>query len=98
MIIKLTARYAMKREVAALRGRFFRGVCPISNRAKEFERLEPPGPPGRPILCLSKDVYGFSPAPESVRGFRFFDTQGGNTRTCVQKGGAGERLSADRVN
>lgn len=27
-------RYAMKREVAAHRGRFFRGVCPILNRAK----------------------------------------------------------------
>ena len=34
-------RYAMKREVAAETGRFFRGVCPILNRAKEyfFERL-----------------------------------------------------------
>ncbi len=29
-------RYAMKREVAAERCRFFRGVCPISNRAKEY--------------------------------------------------------------
>ena len=26
-------RYAMKREVAAETGRFFRGVCPILNRA-----------------------------------------------------------------
>ena len=29
-------RYAMKREVAAETGRFFRGVCQISNRAKEY--------------------------------------------------------------
>ncbi|WP_276778446.1 hypothetical protein [Neglectibacter timonensis] len=35
----------MKREVAAQQGRFFRGVCPILNRAKEFEWLEPLGNP-----------------------------------------------------
>ena len=29
-------RYALKREVAAETGRFFRGVWPISNRAKEY--------------------------------------------------------------
>ncbi len=28
-------RYAMKREVAAEIGRFFRGVCPILNRATD---------------------------------------------------------------
>ena len=34
-----TARYAMKREVAAETGRFFRGVCPILNRAIYNETL-----------------------------------------------------------
>ena len=29
-------RYAKKREVAAEKCRFFRGVCPILNRAKEY--------------------------------------------------------------
>jgi len=33
-------RYAMKREVAAKMGRFFRGVCPILNRAKNYECAE----------------------------------------------------------
>ena len=32
-------RYAMKREVAAETCRFFRGVCPISNRATQFDTL-----------------------------------------------------------
>ena len=31
-------RYALKREVAACKGRFFRGVCPILNRAKEISK------------------------------------------------------------
>ena len=33
-------RYAKKREVAAERCRFFRGVCPILNRAKEYMEFD----------------------------------------------------------
>lgn len=38
-------RYAMKRKVAGGMSGNFRGVCPILNRAKEFEWLEPLGNP-----------------------------------------------------
>ena len=66
-------RYAMKREVAAHCGRFFRGVCPILNRAKEFEELEPPCVPGRPMLCPSKDVWVLTLSPGSaLRGLPVF--------------------------
>ena len=33
-------RYALKREVAAETGRFFRGVCPILNRATDILSAE----------------------------------------------------------
>ena len=33
-------RYAKKREVAAEKCRFFRGVCPILNRAKEYMEFD----------------------------------------------------------
>ncbi len=41
-------RYAKKREVAAEKCRFFRGVCPILNRAKEYMEFKK--------VCLSLRV------------------------------------------
>lgn len=38
---------------------------------EEFERLEPPGPPGRPKLCLLKDVMGFSQPRNPCADFGF---------------------------
>ena len=56
-------RYAMKREVAAHCGRFFRGVCPILNRAKEFEEAGTAGRARKADAVPFKGCMGFDSVP-----------------------------------
>ena len=81
-------RYAKKREVAAERCRFFRGVCPILNRAKEYMEFD------SSLLvfesCLTS--YGLLCAPTFLidldpdrrMSFRFLNRVARNTRKGVR--------------
>ena len=81
-------RYAKKREVAAERCRFFRGVCPILNRAKEYMEFD------SSLLvfesCLTSYGLLCTPTflidldPDRRMSFRFLNRVARNTRKGVR--------------
>ena len=81
-------RYAKKREVAAEKCRFFRGVCPILNRAKEYMELN------SSLLvfesCLTSCGLLCAPTflidldPDRRMSFRFLNRVARNTRKGVR--------------